>query len=98
VRSGFDINDPHLDLSDYDDTISFIAALDEVYTVTTTVAHVCGALGRTAKVMVTQVPTWRYAYRTDDEGMIWYPKGSVKLYRVKPGEDGWTNAIKRAIK
>jgi len=98
VRSGFDINDPHLDLSDYDDTIALIAALDDVYTVTTTVAHVCGALGRTAKVLVPQVPTWRYAYRMDDDGMIWYPKNSVKLYRVKPGEDGWTNAINRAIK
>ena len=98
VRSGFDINDPHLDLSDYDDTIALIAALDDVYTVTTTVAHVCGALGRTAKVLVPQVPTWRYAYRMDDDGMIWYPKNSVRLYRVKPGEEGWTNAIKRAIK
>ena len=97
-RSGFNIVDPNLDLSNYDDTIAFIAALDEVYTVTTTVAHVCGAMGKKAKVLVPAVPTWRYAYRMEDGGMIWYPKGSVDLVRVKPGETGWESAIKRAIK
>lgn len=97
-RSGFDIKRPPIDESNYEDTIALIAALDDVVTVTTTVAHVCGALGRSANVLVPLVPTWRYAYRMEDDGMIWYPANSVRLFRQKPGEDGWTFAINRVVK
>lgn len=97
-RSGFKIERPPVDLKNYDDTIALIAALDDVVTVTTTVAHVCGALGRKAIVLVPDVPTWRYAYKVDEgTGMIWYPKDSVRLYRRKPGELDWTHAINRAV-
>ena len=98
-RSGLDIKRPDLDIGNYDDTVALIAALDDVFTVTTTVAHVCGALGRRAAVLVPDVPTWRYSYRVDGgAGMIWYPASSVRLFRRKPGELDWTFAIKRAIK
>jgi hypothetical protein len=97
-RSGFDIKHPLLDVNNYDDTIALIAALDQVVTVTTTVAHVCGALGREAAVLVPDVPTWRYAYRVDGgERLIWYPKDSVRLFRRNPGEQDWTHAIKRVV-
>jgi hypothetical protein len=85
---------PPIDPKVYEDTIALIAALDDVVTVTTTVAHVCGALGRHAYVLVPAVPQWRYAYRISDDGVIWYPKGSLSLYRQVPGED-WSHAIKR---
>ena len=85
---------PPVDERDYDDTVALIAALSEVVTVTTTVAHVCGALGRSACVLVPEVPTWRYAYHCGD-GMVWYPEDSVRLFRRKRGEDGWSAAIKR---
>jgi Anaphase-promoting complex, cyclosome, subunit 3/Tetratricopeptide repeat len=88
---------PPVDAADYEDTIALVAALDEVVTVTTTVAHVCGALGRTAHVLVPEVAQWRYAYRCGD-GLIWYPEDSVRLYRQKPGETGWAPAIKRVCK
>ena len=98
-RSGFDIKRPPVDTSNYDDTIALIAALDQVVTVTTTVAHVCGALGREASVLVPDVPTWRYAYKVDGgERMIWYPSDSVRLFRRKPGERDWTFAINRLVK
>lgn len=84
---------PPIDQEDYDDTLALLWCLDEVVTVTTTVVHACGAMGRTARVLVPEVPMWRYAHRCDD-GMIWYPPGSVKLYRKKPGEQ-WSMAIKR---
>ncbi len=88
---------PPIDKRDYDDTIAFIAALDQVATVTTTVAHVCGALGKKAAVLVPAVAQWRYAYQFDGgTSMLWYPKDSVHLYRQKPGEIGWGAAIKRA--
>lgn len=87
---------PPIGVKNFDDTIAFVAALDEVVCVTTTVAHVCGALGRKALVLVPEVPTWRYAYRIDGgEGLIWYPANSVQLYRRKPGEQDWTHTIKR---
>ena len=84
---------PPLGTKDYDDTIAFVAALDKVATVTTTVAHVCGALGRKASVLVPEVAQWRYAYHCGD-GMLWYPPDSVKLYRQKHGE-AWAAPIKR---
>lgn len=96
VDNATQIMKPPIDTSDYEDTIALTAALDDVVTVTTTLAHVCGALGRHAYVLVPQAPAWRYAYRVDDgTGMVWYPQGSVVLYRQAPGEVGFTNAINR---
>jgi len=90
---------PPIDKKDYDDTIALVAALDEVVTVTTTVAHVCGALGRKASVLVPSVAQWRYAYQFNGgTEMLWYPPDSVKLYRQKPGEVDWAPAINRLAK
>lgn len=86
---------PPIDVSDYDDTLALLAVLDEVVTVTTTVVHACGAMGRSARVLVPAVPQWRYAYRTN--GMIWYAPDSVKLYRQMHGEP-WGHAVKRLAK
>jgi hypothetical protein len=85
---------PDINEDDYENTLAFIAALDEVVTVTTTVAHACGALGRKARVIVPSVPQWRYAYRCGD-GMIWYSQDSVELFRQVHGED-WGPVVKRA--
>lgn len=88
---------PPIDTRNYDDTVALVAALDEVTTVTTTVAHVCGSMGKRAHVLVPSVAQWRYAYRCED-GMIWYPPDSVKLHRQKPGELDWHAAINRLAK
>jgi len=96
ARGGSKIIRPKLDKNDYDDTLALVAALDEVVTVTTAVVHACGAMGRTARVLVPAVPMWRYAYRCED-GMLWYPKDSVRMYRQAPGED-WAMTIKRLSK
>ncbi len=86
---------PFCDPNDYEDTIALVAALDKVATVTTSVAHVCGALGRKAHVLVPAVSQWRYAYHFNDgKELIWYPADSVRLHRQKPGES-WAPAIKR---
>lgn len=85
---------PPIDVSDYEDTIALLAALDEVATVTTSIVHACGALGRSCHVLVPEVAQWRYAYRYGDgTQMIWYPD-SVKMYRQKPDE-AWAHPIKR---
>ena len=46
---------PPIDTRNYDDTVALVAALDEVVTVTTTVAHVCGSMGKRAHVLVPAV-------------------------------------------
>jgi hypothetical protein len=90
---------PPIDKSNYDDTIALIAALDEVVTVTTTVAHVCGALGRKARVLVPSIAQWRYAYQFNGgKELIWYPPNSVRLYRQTKGETEWKHAIARLDK
>jgi len=89
---------PPVDTGDYEDTIALIAALDEMVSVTTSAVHVCGALGRSCHVLVPEIAQWRYAYRYGDSTqMIWYPD-SVKMYRQKPGEAGWTHAVARIAK
>lgn len=82
---------------DYDWTLAFIEALDHVVTVTTTVAHACGALGKRAYVLVNQAPQWRYCKSTEDGGLFWYPP-KLQLYRQKPGEKDWSHAIARVTK
>lgn len=77
----------------YDETLSLIAELDHVVTVTTTVAHACGAMGKRASVMVNRVPAWRYVYGGD--GLLWYPADSLCLYRQKGGELDWSHVIRR---
>ena len=90
---------PPIDTSNYDDTVALAAVLDEIVTVTTTLVHVCGALGRTAKVLVPSVAQWRYAYKyADGTEMIWYPFRSVRLYRQANGETDWTHAVNRLAK
>lgn len=87
---------PPIDQTDYEDTLALLSVLDEVATVTTAVVHACGAMGRTARVLVPEAPMWRYAHRCGD-GMIWYPEHSVRMYRRAPGEE-WASTIKRLAK
>jgi tetratricopeptide (TPR) repeat protein len=87
---------PRIDAKNYDDTIAFVSCMDKVVTVTTSVAHVCGALGKKAHVLVPEVAQWRYAYHFNGgTEMLWYSPESLRLYRQKPGETGWAPAIKR---
>lgn len=93
AKGGPQVIIPDINQGDYEDTLALLAALDEVVTVTTTVVHACGAMGRSAHVLVPSAPMWRYAHRCED-GMIWYPADSVKLHRQVPGE-AWSSTIKR---
>ncbi len=64
-------------IDDYDETAALVSALDLVVTVQTAVAHLAGALGRPAWVMVPVVPEWRYLLEGDR--LPWYP--SLRLFR-----------------
>ncbi|MBI1776157.1 MAG: tetratricopeptide repeat protein [Proteobacteria bacterium] len=71
-------------LDDFAETAAAIAVLDLVITSDTAVAHLAGALGRPAWVMLQHVPDWRWFLERSDSP--WYP--SLRLYR-QPGPGDW---------
>jgi tetratricopeptide (TPR) repeat protein len=73
---------------DYDETAALVSALDLVISVTTTLVHLTGALGKPAWVMVAHAPEWRYGMQGDT--MPWYP--SVKLFR-QPEPQTWETVV-----
>ena len=75
-------------IDDYDETAALIAGLDLIISVQTAVAHLSGALGKPAWVLVPAVPEWRYLQSGDV--MPWYP--SVRLFRQQQ-RDAWIPVI-----
>ena len=67
----------------YDKTINFIASLDLVITVCTTVHHAAGALGVPCWTMVPSEPAWRYGQKGTKTP--WY--NNTTLYRQFKGEN-----------
>jgi hypothetical protein len=74
---------------DYDDTAAFIAELDHIVGIHTSVHHLAGALGVPSTILVPHRPMWNYA--TGDE-LPWY--AAQKFHRQKQHE-GWADCIKR---
>lgn len=88
VPEGVVIADLGPTFGDYLDTAGAILALDLVITVDTSVAHLAGALGREAWVLVPFVPDWRWMLeRTDTD---WYT--SLRLFRQRTRGD-WAPVI-----
>jgi len=77
-------------ITDYDETAALVTALDQVITVTTSLVHLTGALGKPASVLVPAFAEWRYGDAGDT--MPWYP--SVRLYRQARAES-WTAVVRR---
>jgi tetratricopeptide (TPR) repeat protein len=71
-----------------DDVAALIASLDLVITVCTTAAHLAGALGKSAWVMVPVVAEWRYL--REGSSIPWYPK--LRLFRQER-LDEWSNVL-----
>ena len=76
------------DLPAYSDTAAALFALDLVVTVDTSVAHLAGATGRTAWVLVPYAPDWRWLRDRPDSP--WYP--TLRLFRQKSAGD-WSAVI-----
>jgi tetratricopeptide (TPR) repeat protein len=74
----------------YDETINFIASLDLVITVCTTVHHASAALGVPTWTMVPSEPAWRYGIKGTTTP--WY--NAATLYRQKKGET-WKPVIEK---
>jgi len=76
------------DLHDFADTAALISALDLAITIDTSVAHLAGALGQPAWVMLVRAPDWRWMLSRDDSP--WYPK--MRLFRQSQDRD-WNNVV-----
>ncbi len=83
---------PARPLSDYAETAALIAALDLIVTVDTSVAHVAGALGRPAWVLLPYAPDWRWLSQRNDTP--WY--GSLRLFR-QPAPGDWGSVIAEVV-
>jgi len=70
-------------IADYGDTAAIIAEMDVVLTVDTVVAHLAGALGQPALVLLPYASDWRWLRGRDDSP--WYD--SIHLFRqAGPGD------------
>jgi hypothetical protein len=77
-------------LRDFADTASVVAQLDLVIAADTSVAHLAGALGRTAWVLLPFAPDWRWLLGREDTP--WYP--TLRLFR-QPAPGDWAAVIRR---
>ncbi|UPY37230.1 glycosyltransferase family 9 protein [Sediminicoccus sp. KRV36] len=75
------------DVMDFAEAAAMLTALDALVTVDTAMAHLAGALGRPAVVLLPWVPDWRWGL--SGERTPWYP--SLRLARQpRPGD--WLGA------
>ncbi len=77
-------------LGDFGETAALMTALDHVVTIETAGAHLAGALGRPAHVMLPRVADWRWLEGRNDSP--WYPT----LLLVRQERDGdWGSVVSR---
>jgi tetratricopeptide (TPR) repeat protein len=78
------------ELTDFADTAAVLALVDLLVSVDTAVAHLAGALGRPAVVLLPFQPDWRWTL--DRETSPWYP--AMRLCRqAAPGD--WADVVRR---
>ncbi len=76
-------------LTDFGETAAAIAGLDLIITVDSAVAHLAGALGKEAWVLLPEPSDWRWMRQRTDTP--WYP--SVRLFR-QPASGAWLPVIR----
>ena len=84
------ITDLGPELHSYSDTAAALSALDLLITVDTSVAHLAGALGRPAWVMLPYAPDWRWLLEREDSP--WYP--GLRLFRQERRGD-WSGVVNK---
>jgi tetratricopeptide (TPR) repeat protein len=84
------VHDLEPQLEDFADTAAALDNLDLLISVDTAVAHLAGALGRPAWVLVARQPDWRWLLNRDDSP--WYP--GMRLFRQTAKWD-WASVIHR---
>jgi tetratricopeptide (TPR) repeat protein len=79
---------PGAALGDFADAAALIAGLDLVISVDTAIAHLAGALGKPAWILLPYAPDWRWL--RDGETSPWYP--TARLFR-QPAIGDWESVI-----
>jgi len=77
-------------LGDFAQTATLIGELDMIVTVDTALAHLAGATGRPASLLLAHVPDWRWTM--EGETTPWYR--SLTLFR-QPAPGDWATPIER---
>jgi hypothetical protein len=90
LESVFSLSDWTTDLDDMRSTASLIMTLDGVVTVDTAVAHLAGALGKPAWLLLPFVSDFRWLLNREDSP--WYP--NMRIVR-QPLLGDWEGAIKK---
>lgn len=75
-------------ISDFTDTLAILQSLDHLVTIDTSVAHLAGASGVPASVILPYAPDWRWLL--DREDTPWYP--SLRLFRQQRPSD-WSGVV-----
>jgi tetratricopeptide (TPR) repeat protein len=88
LRQRPDLRDMRPHLNDVGDTAALIQSLDLVIAVDTGIAHLAGALGKPAWVLLPHQPDWRWLQGRDDTP--WY--NSMTLIRQSKGSD-WDDVL-----
>ncbi len=83
---------PRRPLEDFAETAALVAGLDLVITVDTAVAHLAGALGKAAWVLIPCPPDWRWQTGRDDSP--WYP--TMRLFRQSESGE-WGPVVDRLV-
>jgi hypothetical protein len=78
------------EIGDFIDTMAILRNVHRLVTIDTSVAHVAGAIGAPAALVLPRAPDWRWLLDRDDSP--WYP--SIKLYRQQTAYD-WSGVIER---
>lgn len=82
------IEDLGSELKDFTDTAALMENLDLVISTDTAVAHLAGALNRSAWILLSHAPDWRY--QQDRTDFPWYP--TIRLFRQRQRGD-WDQVI-----
>jgi len=77
------------ELKDFADTAAFIANLDLIISVDTSVAHLAGAMGKPVWTLLPFVADWRWMVERTDTP--WYP--TMRLFR-QPSPGNWSGVIR----
>lgn len=75
--------------TDLDECAAALAALDLVVTIDNSIAHLAGALGVPAWILLPPGPEWRYGAR--GKTMPWYPR--ARLFR-RENDEVWEHALR----